>query len=157
MIYHCLACHRTVDRECAEELPQGDEYCSHQWESEPPTDGCPHASFACECDVNRLPTKDGGPVERYCLDVRVRCADCGLPFRFIGLPAGLDLNGASVSINAEEGHFAIGPKGQVVSVMEGAPTGYSVRMTSERFTREELAEIGKLPLSLIEKLQRMLP
>jgi len=61
------------------------------------------------------------------MDVRVKCSDCELPFRFIGLPAGVDLNGAAVSIDACEGRFAIAPKGQVVSVLEGGVMGFSVR------------------------------
>lgn len=88
---------------------------------------CDHMNFACECDVNRLQEKEGGPATRFCMDVRVKCADCGLPFRFIGLPAGLDLNGASVSVDATEGRFAIAPKGQVISVMEGGIHGFSIR------------------------------
>lgn len=88
---------------------------------------CEHENFACECDVNRLSSKEGGPINRYMMDVRVRCADCGLSFRFIGLPTGLDLNGAAVSVDATEGRFAIAPKGQVVSITEGAPMGFTVR------------------------------
>lgn len=88
---------------------------------------CEHMNFACECNVGRLSETEGGPITRYSLDVRVVCADCGLPFRFIGLPTGLDLNGAAVSIDGLEGRFAIAPKGQVVSVLEGAPMGFTVR------------------------------
>lgn len=117
---------------------------------------CTHENFACECDVNRLPTKEGGPIERYNLDVRVKCVDCGTPFRFIGLPAGLDLNGAAVSVDATQGRFAIAPKGQVVSVMEGGVVGFSVRNTTERFSPDDLREIANLPFELIEKIQRMI-
>lgn len=88
---------------------------------------CLHENFACECDVNRLSKTEGGPINRFTMDVRVKCADCGLSFRFIGLPAGLDLNGAATSIDACEGRFAIAPKGQVISVLEGEPTGFSIR------------------------------
>lgn len=88
---------------------------------------CEHHNFAAEVDVNRLPEKEGGPILRYSADVRIKCADCGLPFRFIGLPAGLDLNGAATSVNAEEARLAIAPKGQVISVVEGGVTGFSIR------------------------------
>lgn len=88
---------------------------------------CKHERFSCECDVNRLAAEENGPINQYCLDVRVRCDDCKLPFRFIGLPAGVDLNGAATSVDACEGRFAIAPKGEVVSVMEGAPMGFSIR------------------------------
>lgn len=89
-------------------------------------ESCKHESFAAEVDVNRL--EDSG---RFSADVRIACADCGLKFRFIGLPCGLDLNGAAVSIDATEARLAIAPVGQVVSVLEGAPTGFSVRRTPE--------------------------
>ncbi len=118
-MFHCLACGRSTDMP-KDALPQGDEKCSHEWE-------CEHMTFAAEVDVSRLPAKEGGPIERYCADVRIKCADCGLPFRFIGLPAGLDLNGAATSINAEEARLAIAPKGQVISVMEGGVSGFSVK------------------------------
>lgn len=88
---------------------------------------CKHENFQCYCDVNRLSPKEGEPPNRFMVDVRVECSDCKLPFRFIGLPAGLDLNGAATSIDACEGRFAIAPKGQVISVLEGEPTGFSVR------------------------------
>ena len=85
---------------------------------------CEHKSFSCEICVNRL--EDTKPM-RFCADGRIKCEDCGLPFRFIGLPAGLDLNGASVSVDATEAHLAIAPKGEVVSVIEGGVVGFSVR------------------------------
>ena len=83
---------------------------------------CKHENFACDCEVNRL--LDTG---RFSLDVRVMCIDCGTPFRFIGLPAGLDLNGAATSVDATEGRFAIAPKGEVESVLEGGDVGFSIR------------------------------
>lgn len=88
---------------------------------------CDHENFAAEVDVNRLPQKEGGPVKRWCAEVRIKCADCELPFRFIGLPAGLDLNGAATSVNAEEARLAMAPKGQVISVLEGGVSGFSIR------------------------------
>lgn len=92
---------------------------------------CEHLNFAAEVDVNRLPQVEGGPVKRYVADVRIRCVECGVAFRFIGLPAGLDLNGAAVSIDATEAHLAIAPKGEVVSVLEGGVVGFSIRNTTE--------------------------
>ena len=81
---------------------------------------CNHENFAAEVDVNRLlPSEDAGEPHRWQADVRIKCADCGLPMRFIGLPAGLDLNGAAVSVDGEEGRFAIAPRGHVLSEIEG--------------------------------------
>lgn len=64
---------------------------------------------------------------RFMLELSVECAECKTPFRFIGLPAGLDLNGAAVSVDAQEGRFAIAPADQVVSELEGGVVGFSVR------------------------------
>lgn len=87
---------------------------------------CEHKAFDASVMVNRL--EDGkGAVERFIADVRIVCAECGLPFRFIGLPAGVDLNGASTSVDATEAKLAIAPKGEVVSVLEDGCTGFSVR------------------------------
>ncbi len=88
---------------------------------------CEHNNFSAEVDVNRLEKGNGGPIHRYQADIRIKCTECGVPMRFIGLPAGTDLNGACTSINAEEGRFAIAPKGEVLSSLEGAPIGFSVR------------------------------
>lgn len=148
-MFFCLNCGRSTDSD-KDSLPKGDEKCSHEWE-------CEHMIFSADVAVARMPSKEGGPIERYCADIRIKCHECGLPFRFIGLPAGLDLNGASVSVDACEAHLAIGPKGQVVSVLEGGVVGYSIRNTTERFTAEELREISSLSSGLIAKLQRMIP
>ncbi len=91
---------------------------------------CQHENFQCYCDVNRLSPKEGEPPNRFMVDFRVECSDCKLPFRFIGLPAGLDLNGAAVSADAQEARLAIAPKGTVVSVLEGAPMGFTIRRES---------------------------
>lgn len=85
---------------------------------------CQHKAFFCDCTVNRL--EDVG---RFNVDVRVRCEQCGVPFRFIGLPCGSDLNGAAVSIDGTEARLAIAPKGEVVTPLEGV-TGFTARRTA---------------------------
>lgn len=86
---------------------------------------CEHTSFDCCVNVNRI--EDIG---RFSADVTIRCMDCGTPFRFIGLPAGLDLNGASVSVDGTEARLAIAPKGEVVTPLESTKTsGFTVRRT----------------------------
>lgn len=83
---------------------------------------CDHPDFQAQVTVNRL---DG--VKRFQADVRIECVKCGIPFRFIGLPAGVDLNGASVSVDATEARLAIAPKGEVLSCLDGGVVGFSVR------------------------------
>lgn len=73
-------------------------------------------------DVNRL--EDTG---RFSADVRIECADCGKKMRFIGLPMGLDLNGAAVSFDGTEGRFAIHPVGeQVPDLRDDGPAGFNI-------------------------------
>lgn len=70
------------------------------------SDRCEHKDFTADVQVNRL--EDSG---RFTADVRVTCAECRTPFRFIGLPAGVDLNSPTVSTDATEGRFPIAPQG----------------------------------------------
>lgn len=83
---------------------------------------CEHRVFSAIVNVARL-----DDIGRFSADVRVQCDDCGTPFRFIGLPAGVDLNGASTSLDGTEARLAIAPKGEVVSEIEGTPIGFTVR------------------------------
>jgi len=82
---------------------------------------CPHKTFHCEVTVNRL--DDTG---RFSADVRVICTDCDTPFRFLGLPLGLDLNGACVSFDGTEARLAIAPKGEAVPPLIGVE-GFTIR------------------------------
>lgn len=83
---------------------------------------CEHKDFAATVEVNRL--EDTG---RFTAEVRIVCTECQVPMRFIGLPYGVDLNGAAVSVDGTEGRFAIAPKGEVVSMIEEGVTGFTAR------------------------------
>ncbi len=84
---------------------------------------CPHNSFDCNVAVARV--EDIG---RFMAEVAVRCVDCGTPFRFIGLPCGMDYNVACVSVDGTEARLAIAPKGEVVTPLDGV-TGFTARRT----------------------------
>lgn len=88
---------------------------------------CAHEDFHTSVAINRL-----NDTRQFQADVRVTCAQCGSPFRFIGLPAGLDLNGASTSPDGEEARLAIAPRGEVRTVLDGAPQGFTIRQPSSR-------------------------
>lgn len=90
---------------------------------------CEHLNFAAEVDVNRITAEEGGNPYRWMAEIRVKCADCGIPMRFIGLPPGMDFNSPCVAINAEEARMPIAPRGHVLSELEGAPQGFSIRKT----------------------------
>jgi len=84
---------------------------------------CKHETFEAHVRVNRL--KDSG---RFNADVKIHCTQCGEPFRFLGLPAGLDLNGAAVSADGTEARLAIGTAETVANIFDGnCPVGFTVR------------------------------
>lgn len=70
------------------------------------SDGCKHENFRADVSVNRF---DNGPP--YMAEVHIKCADCGLPFEFLGLECGVDTHGAKVSVDGQEARLAIIPKG----------------------------------------------
>lgn len=83
---------------------------------------CTHEEFDAQVDVNRLQ-----PSGRFCADIRIQCRQCKEPFRFLGLPAGLDLNGASVSVDGTEARLAIGTAETVANILDGdCPVGFTV-------------------------------
>lgn len=68
-------------------------------------------NFAAEVDVNRLTQFDGGPVTGYASVIRIRCAECGTRFQFLGLEPGYDSQGARVSIDGLEANIGLTPEG----------------------------------------------
>ena len=70
-------------------------------------------NFAANVAVNRLEN-----VGRFAADVTIKCAECGLPFQFLGLEPGVKMDGAAVSVDGLEGRFAIAPKGKVLTPMQ---------------------------------------
>ncbi len=82
---------------------------------------CEHNNFIADVQVDRI--EDVG---RFNADVRIHCKDCGVPFRFIGLPYGVDLNGATVSVDGTEARLAVAPKGEVITAFDGVG-GFTVR------------------------------
>lgn len=63
---------------------------------------CEHESFEAQVDVNRLSAVEGGPVTNYSADVRICCAQCREPFRFIGVDTGLSGRRPMVNVEATE-------------------------------------------------------
>lgn len=83
---------------------------------------CEHHSFAAEVDVARLEIS-----KRFMADIRIKCADCGKPMRFIGMPMGLDLNGCAVSPDGTEARLAIHPVNeQVPGLSDDCPAGFNI-------------------------------
>lgn len=84
---------------------------------------CTHLNFEADVAVTRL--EDSG---RFSAGVRIKCADCGVAMRFLGLPMGLDLNGAAVSADGTEARLAIHPYGEAVPGLDESnlPAGFRV-------------------------------
>ena len=61
---------------------------------------CQHLNFAASVNVCRL-TADTDPekVIGYTADVKINCADCGLPFEFIGLPNGISITNSKPMVS----------------------------------------------------------
>lgn len=76
-------------------------------------DRCAHMNFTAQVKVARIEDKGA-----FAADIRIRCAECGLPFQFLGLKPGVDMQGARVSIDGLEARMAICPQGQVPSPMD---------------------------------------
>lgn len=67
-------------------------------------------------------------VGRYTADIRITCSACLTPFRFLGLPIGLDLTGAAVSPDGTEGRFSLAPGKEPPPPIDGVQ-GFSIKRT----------------------------
>lgn len=99
-------------------------YACGKWFNAPQVkENCDHPAFEAYVAVNRLEDS-----KRFAADVRIRCVKCGVPFRFLGLPCGVDLNGAAVSADGTQARLAIGTHETVANIIDGnCPVGFTVR------------------------------
>ena len=70
---------------------------------------CQHVNFLSEASIGRLSEIEGGPITSYIAEIRIKCTDCGLPFRFLGLSAGSHSTEPRVSADALELRAPIEP------------------------------------------------
>lgn len=63
---------------------------------------CQHLNFAASVNVCRL-TADTNPelVIGYAADVKINCADCGMPFEFVGLPKGISATNSKPTVSMD--------------------------------------------------------
>lgn len=78
---------------------------------------CQHERFEARVDTTRLTSAPGGPVTGYTADVRIRCAQCGMPFRFLGLKPGASPTQPMVSVDATEARLPIAPADSTPSML----------------------------------------
>lgn len=70
---------------------------------------CAHEDFMAKVDVTRLSHDEGGPINGYTLQATIKCTQCNLPFRFIGLAAGSHFAEPRVNTDATELRAPIEP------------------------------------------------
>ena len=68
---------------------------------------CLHREFVAQVDVTRL-SDPSMPLDFHA-DVRINCKECGCKMKFLGLPAGFHIKGATVSMDGTEARLAIAP------------------------------------------------
>lgn len=87
---------------------------------------CEHLNFHATVGVCRL-TADTDPnkVVGFAADVKINCADCGLPFEFIGLPTGISMTNSKpmVSMDSKELRAPLKPSSDPVDHVSGILKG----------------------------------
>lgn len=96
---------------------------SHQAD---PDRACAHPDFTAEVDVYRLTDVDDGPVTAYTAEIQVKCAACGEPFRWVGVPAGLSGSRPMCSVDETELHAPLRPASADPDFGLGIP-GFAIR------------------------------
>ena len=66
---------------------------------------CEHRNFSTKANVARLEDSGG-----FLVDIIIECSDCKSPFVFLGLPYGLNMQGAAMSPDGTEARLAIRPQ-----------------------------------------------
>lgn len=82
---------------------------------------CAHERFMCFSMVNHIVGREGGPVLAYAADIQIRCADCDMPMRFVGLPFGVSQSQPTVSADGTE--LRVPMELATVPEMLGVPVG----------------------------------
>lgn len=72
---------------------------------------CEHMNFSARVEVQRLTDGEGGAVLNFLADITVRCAECDIPFHFVGMAAntGLSFKHPTANVGATELHAPIAP------------------------------------------------
>ena len=73
---------------------------------------CQHRKFEAKTKVMRLQDQGKFNIGGYSVDLIIKCAECNLPFEFMGLPLGLITGGAAMSVDGLEARLSIQPTTQ---------------------------------------------
>ncbi len=70
---------------------------------------CEHKDFKACANIFRMPQEEGGEIKSYCCDLKIECAECGMPFLFKGVPFGVTPVQPTMSIDRTELRIPIEP------------------------------------------------
>ncbi|WP_433067349.1 hypothetical protein [Dactylosporangium sp. CS-033363] len=83
---------------------------------------CLHKNFHVDAAMARITEAPGDDTANaFNIDVRVNCADCGEPFRWIGLPCGYSPAQPMVSVNGLELRAPMAPQSAPDGFGQGGP------------------------------------
>lgn len=105
---------------------------------------CPHENFLATVEVVRLSKVEGGPVDGYTAEIRVHCADCDEPFRWIGVRAGLKPDRPMCSVDETELRGPLRPASSDPDFGMGIP-GFAVTYTGPGGDGVCVDRIGRHP------------
>jgi hypothetical protein len=91
-----------------------------------PDRACLHLDFEAYVAVNRI-AEDGQVPTAYVADIKMCCATCREPFRWIGLRAGLSYGHPMVSVDETELHAPLRPASADPEFGMGLP-GFAINM-----------------------------
>jgi hypothetical protein len=98
-----------------------------------PDRACPHENFTATVEINRLTNDPGTAVIGYNADIKVRCADCDEPFRWVGVQAGLSPARPMCSVGETELRAPLRPASSDPDFGLGLP-GFAVTWQGESCT-----------------------
>jgi hypothetical protein len=106
-----------------------------------PDRACPHENFAAEVEVSRITGGEpDGPVIAFSAAIRARCADCGEPFRWTGVQAGLSQDRPMCSPDETELRAPLRPASADPDFGMGLP-GFAVTWRDISMARAESASV----------------
>jgi hypothetical protein len=86
---------------------------------------CVHMNFRANVNVGRLSASEtDDTIVGFTADVNIECAECGLPFEFVGLPMGSSPQQPMCSVDGLEARMPIKPQG---AAMRTDLAGFSLR------------------------------
>lgn len=112
-------------------------YGSHRFVLQLDPETCTHMETNAFVDVTRIKQRDDepddAPVNRYTAELKIMCSNCGVRFKFMGLPMEMDLNGAAVSVDGTEARLAIYPENRPSPInLDDQPPGFRIMNNSPR-------------------------